>query len=540
MKKNVMSLAVAGALMGVGGTANAVLDFAPEGLGHVLLVPYFSTQNGNNTLINVVNTDIVNGKAVKIRFRGGRDSDDIFDFQVFLSPGDVWTANISQGVDGISRLTTSDNSCSLPSKAILNATPFPTARLSTTDAANGVGTREGYVEIFNMADLPSGTTANSPVFATTKHTAGVPTCTASILENIENSAAVGGGATLASGASSAGAVTIVTNPTGGLMANWTIINVPNTTVFTGEATAIASVGVAGLTRIVYSRQTSDAVAATVVSTAFPGIASTFDGVLLTTGFSTAEYDFPDVSTPYESATPSAGAQIYALSGQIARSRLINEFLLDAAITGKTDWLVSMPTRRYLVAGRGAAANGVTAGTGTYSQGTPLVVTAANTLAGTDLCSAPSTTGGSCVYAGDGAAPKSGAQAWFRGVTTYAADGRSSCVNIGAYTQYDREEASNVTSTVVVSPGTVTAVQLCGEVNILSLNNLQGNTAAVGANLVVAGLNIPYSAGWAQVNLDATGHVGGLPVIGRAFVKAVNPAVSAGVSGNFGGAWAHRW
>jgi hypothetical protein len=43
-----------------------------------------------------------------------------------------------------------------------------------------------------------------------------------------------------------------------------------------------------------------------------------------------------------------------------------------------------------------------------------------------------------------------------------------------------------------------------------------------------------------VNLNATGHTGGLPVIGYSLVKAVNPAVSAGISGNFGAAWAHRW
>jgi hypothetical protein len=535
MKKKVLSLAVAGAMMGVGGAANAALQFAPEGIGHILLIPYFSVQNGNNTLINIANTDLTNGKAVKIRFRGGRDSDDIYDFQLFLSPGDVWTANVSQGTDGVAKLTTTDNSCTLPTKAILNATPFPLARLSTTDAASGIGTREGYVEIFNMGDMPPGTTATSPTYATTKHASGgSPTCSAAVLENIENSGTVGGAASLASGYNSTSTATILTNPSGGLMANWTIINVPNTTVFTGEATTLVATAV---TNIVYSRQTSDSVAAFVSTTAFPGIATTFDGVLLTTGFATAEFDFPDLSTPYDTSITNAGAQVYALSGQIARSRLINEFLLDSTISAKTDWLVSMPTRRYLVAGRGTNA---AAGGGTYVGTVALLTSLANTVAATDTCVAPTSTGGSCTYAGDGTTAKAGGQGWFRGVTTYVADNRSSCVNIGTYTQYDREEASNVTSNVVVSPGVVTTVALCGEVNILSLNNLTGNTAAVGANLVVAGLSIPYSAGWATVNLDAATHTGGLPVIGRAFVKATNPAVAAGVSGNFGGAWAHRW
>jgi hypothetical protein len=325
-----------------------------------------------------------------------------------------------------------------------------------------------------------------------------------------------------------------------LLANWTIINVPNTTVFTGEATAIKSTG--AVTNIVYSRQTSDSVTSVVTGSVFPSIASTFDGVLLTSGFATAEYDFPDVSTPYDTSIVTAGNQVYALSGQIARARIVNEFLLETGIAGKTDWLVSLPTRRYLVAGRGTGTG--SSATGTYLGSVPfnaaVTGSSANTTAATDICVAPTSTGGSCTYLGNGISKKDGAQGWFRGVTTYASDQRSSTVNIGAYTQFDREENSNTTSNVVVSPGVVTSVALQGEVNVLSLNNLSGNTAAIGANLIVAGLNIPYQNGWASVNLDATGHVGGLPVIGRAFIKATNPLVSAGVSGNFGGAWAHRW
>ena len=72
-----------------------------SGTGHQLIVPYFNTQVGNATLFNIVNTDTVNGKAVKVRFRGASNSDDVFDFQLFLSPGDVWTANISKGPNGV-------------------------------------------------------------------------------------------------------------------------------------------------------------------------------------------------------------------------------------------------------------------------------------------------------------------------------------------------------------------------------------------------------------------------------------------------------
>ena len=78
------------------------------------MVPYFNTQGTNATLLNITNTDTVNGKAMKVRFRGGANSDDVFDFQLYLSPGDVWTANIAAGSTGVSRMLTSDKSCTLP------------------------------------------------------------------------------------------------------------------------------------------------------------------------------------------------------------------------------------------------------------------------------------------------------------------------------------------------------------------------------------------------------------------------------------------
>jgi hypothetical protein len=49
--------------------------------------------NGNsfNTLMSVVNTT-ASTKAIKVRFREGRNSLEVLDFNVFLSPFDVWTA----------------------------------------------------------------------------------------------------------------------------------------------------------------------------------------------------------------------------------------------------------------------------------------------------------------------------------------------------------------------------------------------------------------------------------------------------------------
>jgi len=71
------------------------LEVTRAGVGHALIVPYFNAQNGNMTVLHVTNTDQVNGKVAKVRFRSASNSDDLLDFQVFLSPGDVWTAAVT-------------------------------------------------------------------------------------------------------------------------------------------------------------------------------------------------------------------------------------------------------------------------------------------------------------------------------------------------------------------------------------------------------------------------------------------------------------
>src|SRR5580765_1549402 len=125
------ALASAGAL-GAATTAQAV-NVNPGGLGQVLIYPYY-TVNGisatggqYNSLLSVINsTDSV--KVVKVRFLEGKDSREVIDFNLFLSPFDVWTAAInpqpvvSGGVGG-GRLITFDKSCTIPPIATTQGGP---------------------------------------------------------------------------------------------------------------------------------------------------------------------------------------------------------------------------------------------------------------------------------------------------------------------------------------------------------------------------------------------------------------------------------
>jgi hypothetical protein len=91
-RKNLTSAVLAGlaGVAGIAATAQAV-NINPDGLGQVLIYPYYTVNGGNVTLLSVVNTT-ENAKAVKVRFNEGLNTREVLDFNLYLSPFDVWTA----------------------------------------------------------------------------------------------------------------------------------------------------------------------------------------------------------------------------------------------------------------------------------------------------------------------------------------------------------------------------------------------------------------------------------------------------------------
>lgn len=539
MRKNALAMSIATLIGGLGFVGAASADVVPGtatptsttlgattavnlvvnngGVGHSLLTPYFNAQNGNATILSLTNTDLVNGKVVKIRFRGASNSDDILDFTVLMSPGDVWNATISApSATAPAQIVTQDRTCTLPQLAQGVAQPFVTARL-TTKGGNDIpnNTREGYVEIFNMADIPSAAlygaanNAVSALFTAIKHVGGVPPCTsaainAAILTNnhvAENTAAAQGLAT----------------PTTGLFGNWVIINVPQTTTYSGEMVAVRAVDAAG----------ADGRANFVVfpqsATAYPGVISnvTADPLLRTIAFTglsaagvgtgataapaipAAFFDLPDMSTPYVLAAADASApltQAASLTGSLAVRSIINEYATDAIITAKTDWVFSMPTRRYSVAMDYTPATSRRLYSQVFTGGFP--------------------------YFHDG------------NTAISTSNTQQICVAATAQTFFDREETTK-TSGAVFSPGNVSVTQFCGETSVLSFAD--AGVSVLGGT--VARQDTGSSAfvnGWGNVNvLNATTNLG-LPIMGGSFIKATNPSAGAGFAGTYGITSEHRF
>ncbi|MBN9576710.1 MAG: cell surface protein [Alicycliphilus denitrificans] len=594
MKKNVMALSIAamigglgfagvasadvivGAGTGTGADAQTVTDIqkaSPAGLmvkanatnlevsrggvGHALVVPYFNVQNGNMTVLHVTNTDQKNGKVAKVRFRSAANSDDLLDFQVFLSPGDVWTAALTADANGLAQIVTADTTCTVPALASGVAQSFnnSTARLPAylDETARNALTREGYVEIFNVADITNvkawdasggttGTTSFSPLYNAVKHANGTPPCATagSAARTLLNNVAMADYLADAAGEDAAAKAGLQTS-TGGLMGDWYIINVPQTTVFAGPATAVVANTGAGtaparanfmhFAQLGNPLATANADGANGV-TADPLFrnANVFDATgtaVATAAVPMLNYDAPDLSTPFFNAAGNnnARAQAQALLGALAVKSVTNQYALDPSITAKTDWVFSMPARRYNVVANYAAAT--SASNATSSNAKYRLFTDLNGAgqAGDYFYAAVSG-----AYATGGAAFKNG------GNTTVEAGTGNICVYADGQKFFDREETFS-TSGPVFSPGTASSVAFCGETSVLAFQDTGKSVlgASVARSTVTSAI---YTNGWGV--LDTTNAGLGLPIIGDAFIKLSNPNVSAGMSGTYGITWQHRF
>jgi hypothetical protein len=326
----------------------------------------------------------------------------------------------------------------------------------------------------------------------------------------------------------------LTLPTTGLMANWIIVNTTTGTSWSGQAQATQALNVntPGTGNLVYWPQLSTAVAHATAGSSINGL--TADPLLQAGGpIAATMQDLPDMSTPYISGltalavgaatnlaiphgvagtgyntateTWAARTQASLLSASLAVMSVNNDFYVDSAIGGATDWAFSMPTRRYNVAVN-------------YTAPVARVYTD-YMLSTTAVASVPART-----------------NYWTAANTTLS--GNVVCTTGISPTVYNREEGSVVvTTSTTFSPSSApAAVSFCGEVGVWGL----GQTLASGGFTAVLGSGIPnvaqtvgvnnYGSGWMNVGTTGIGGTIGLPVVGAAFSKASSdPAKTYGWS-----------
>ncbi|QJR15990.1 hypothetical protein [Usitatibacter palustris] len=290
----------------------------PDGLGQALIYPYYTVKpvdsNVYNTYISIVN-HTSDAKVLRVRFRESLNGREVGNYNLYLGPRDAWAGAITPSVAGAppaAGLLTIDNSCTNPAftppagGSALTGFAFSSASYTGTNS-DGMGdtmerTREGYVEVIEMATLTGASAAQATPGAN-----GVP----------PDCAALRGGGVLSLGP-----------PTGGVSGTLTLINVASGLDFTVNAIAIADLSTQGFYRT--------------YSDAYPD-------------FNSAEVNgvgnFAANGKAYRTTWNSG---VEALNAILMRSTVDNEFILDNTTQSAADFVVTLPTKRFhvLVPGQG--------------------------------------------------------------------------------------------------------------------------------------------------------------------------------------------
>ncbi|HRY14598.1 MAG TPA: hypothetical protein P5330_01840 [Candidatus Competibacteraceae bacterium] len=482
MKKLALALGVVAGGMGLVPAAQAV-NLATDGLGQSLIFPYYTTRAGWNTLFNITNTsdEVV---AIKVRFHEGFNSRDVFDFNVILSPHDVWNGTLSNGVGDVPTFSTLDTTCTVPA--------IPSGGVSFNDVVNTNGLlaytgtardttvvnlqttdrmREGYVTVIMMGSSPPVGLA----FGAVHTTARVPgNCAA-----LRNAFALQG---TSIAQLRAAFPNYNLNP---LKGAFSLVNAANGWNASGSATTLANFYV-------------PAVAGDNLITA--QLPPSFVGGVYTDSFHEPELSSANTAGevlratggPVSTSTATGGAD--AVSFVLQRSSVINQWAnrVASAATGgwsvASDWVVTFPTKRFYAdtathewAGRATGRAGLPAGLSPFTNAFAL------------------TSGQSC--------------------------------DTVRFTFYDREEQTPASSgNPVFSPApTPQGDALCEEVNVLSFGATGTATNVLGSPLPTPAerrlaANVPtptsYENGWMQLNFTNT--ASWLPTVGFAVINRTDP------------------
>lgn len=307
--KKILPVAVLAALAGV--NAAQAVHVNPDGTGQVLVFPFYTVESGQDTYINLANTTD-QYKAVKVRILESMNSQEVLDFNLYLSPHDHWSAVITSDAGGGAAITSNDNSCTVP-LAISNNATVPFRRFQfTQDSVNGIErTREGYIEVIEMGTI-FGSSYQSAILHDSN---GVPGNCAFL----DAAWASGGSWDLSDGDDG------VTDVTGGLYGYGVLIDVEEGTDASYDAVAIDdwidSQG-AGF----FHSGPGDL---------FPSIASDAD----------LGYDVFDEGGVVSGIAFSGADSVSATMMQAAIS---NDYVLENDISAGTDWVVTFPTKRFYV------------------------------------------------------------------------------------------------------------------------------------------------------------------------------------------------
>lgn len=525
MKRNSLTTALLAGIAGAAGLASSAnaLNLNPDGLGQALVYPYFTVNKGNQTLVSVVNTTN-RVKAVKVRFVEGRNSREVLDFNLYLSPFDVWTGAVfGTGATGAARLITSDTSCTVP-QIPTTGEPFKdfqyTGANQDWDSATTPSslaallgaierTREGHLEIIEMGLLNTGTLSTQLAEEATHNAAGVPVNCAAL---VAAWSAPSGGWVVNNRAD-------ISTPAGGLYGAGSIVDVANGTLHAYNADAIEGF---------YTNSADPGRLHFNPGSIRPDLGDADNGAgVIGVNIFTGNGSLAQETIPANARTISATLpySFDAVSLVYMHDAIYNEFVNEPALGASSEWVITFPTKTYYVNG---------------------LVNA--TLA--PIARAP--------------------------FTNPFFDNGSACEAIDI-TYWNREEqvrGSSATGPIFSPPppaGAPNIAALCYEAQVVSFNQSQvsaGQPSSIFGSTYASNIattrvtGAPFTSGWARIRFDnptilgnqnalvlatqgytpgpgSLGSYAGLPVTGFWSANYVNSAAAPGTLANYSGAYRHR-
>lgn len=324
-RKKLATLAVASALSGGAMMMSApaqALNVSQNGVGEVLLFPYYTAKNNFDTMFSVTNT--TDKTAIfKIRFREALNSREVRDFNVVLSPYDYWSGIItSSGAAGGAKVRTFDKSCTSPNKPDWTAVTVNglqgyevefTNALFSGKYADGAPSEiarveEGYFEVILMGvSTATSIVSSNTIDYNAKHGSGtnntaVPRDCAAVHTAIENADYAN-----------------FDEPQNILKGHVTYLNTTTGQSFDAEPTALES-WADGTGNLIFPASSSQ-----------PDLASSTGGTV------NSLVDGAVVSTAYADSEDGASMALAAAS-------VINEFVTGGIAS--TSWIVTFPTKHH--------------------------------------------------------------------------------------------------------------------------------------------------------------------------------------------------
>lgn len=142
LKKIIISSIAAAAVATSAFAGTAALSANSKG-DYLVYPAYYSTTDGWSTNVRVVNTNTTHAVIAKVVVREYATSKELLDFPIYLSPGDVWEADLVNNGTTVNVNSSDDSSPEVPmDQPVFNNNPL-------------VGTAHGYVEILAIATKPA-------------------------------------------------------------------------------------------------------------------------------------------------------------------------------------------------------------------------------------------------------------------------------------------------------------------------------------------------------------------------------------------------